>query len=162
MGLIRLDKARESAPIVLNLIKDTGWCYTWGIVSVVTIIPVLSFQVYECWRARKDGTYKVFQNIMATLAVAANGTWMIGDLYFHDRLRSYGKLIFNLSFICLGLYTFFVYRQSKKEKKEETQRVMMVSKQTKSLVFMHTRTAHLHRRPMVGTRVVMARHRVRQ
>jgi len=163
MGLIRLDRVRESAPIILNLVKDSGWCNAWGMVSIVTVIPVLSFQVYECWRSRKDGTYKVLQNIVATLAVAANGTWMIGDLYFHDHFRPYVKWIFNLGFVFLGIYAFFTYRHTKgDDNKKDVQRVMMVSKQTKSIIFTHTRQAHLHRKPVRSSHVMMVRHRARQ
>lgn len=161
MGLIRLDKARESAPVVLNLIKDTGWCNAWGMVSVITIIPVLSFQVYECWKCRKEGTHKLMQNITATLAVAANGTWMIGDLYFQDHFRTYVKWIFNVSFIFLGLFAYFSYRKNKSEKKEDVQRVMMVSQQTRTIIFAHTKLARLHRKPMT-VHHMMVRHRARQ
>lgn len=163
MRLIKLDKARESAPIVLNLIKDTGWCYTWGLVSVITIVPVLSFQAYEVWKSRKDGIHKVMQNIAAMLAVMANGTWMIGDLYYHDHFRAIGRWIFAISFVFLGLYGLFAWRLSKRAKEApETQRVMTVSKETKGIVFIHGRLPGIHKPARYHHRVVMARPRVRQ
>lgn len=157
MGLIKMDKIRENAPIILNVVKDSGWCFTWGIVSVVAVIPVITFQVYEIWKYRKDGTQKLMQNITATIALIGNCTWMISDIFFHDRYRVYSKWIFGISLIFLAAYSVFVYRQSKDEQKTERRRVLMVSKQTRSLVFMHTRQ-QLHRKPgTVGHRVLMAR-----
>lgn len=160
MSLIRMDKARESAPIVLNLIKDSGWCYAWGVVSVITIVPVLTFQVYEIWKARKEGTHKVMQNLAALVAIMANGTWMVGDLYFHDGFHKYSKWMFIIGFAFIGLFALFSYLQSRKSK-GESRRVMMVSKETESLVFMHTKLAHLHK-PSRDRRVVMVRHRNRR
>jgi hypothetical protein len=164
MRLIRMDKARESAPIVLNLIKDTGWCYTWGLVSVITIVPVLTFQVYEVWKARKEGLHKVMQNIAAMLAVMANGTWMVGDLYFHDHFRVFGRWIFAISFIFLGLYGILAYRLSKKksEKAVDTQRVMTISKETRGIVFVHGRLPGIRKPGRYHHRVIMARPRARQ
>lgn len=159
MGFIRMDEARREAPIVLNLIKDTGWCYAWGMISVVTIIPVLSFQVYEIWKSRKDGSHKVVQNIMGTLAVMANGTWMVSDIFFHDHYRVYARWIFAISFIFLGLYFIFAYRHAKTDKKDEPRRVMVVSKQTRDIMFVHGRLSHLHRKPSFGSHVLMAKRR---
>lgn len=158
MGFIRMDKARESAPIVLNLIKDSGWCYAWGAVSVITIIPVLTFQVYEVWKSRKEGAHKVMQNIAATVALMANGTWMVGDLYFHDGFHSYSRWLFSVGLIFVVLYGIFSFRKFKVEK-VKGKRTMMISKQTRGIVFLHTRTSK--QIPMMSRRVVMARHRVR-
>lgn len=159
MGLVRLDKARESAPIVLNLIKDSGWCYAWGVVSVVTIIPVLTFQVYEIWKCRKDGAHKVMQNIAGMFAIMANGTWMVGDLYFHDGFHKYSKILFLLGFLFVGLFAIFSYRQSRGSSKND--RVMMVSKDTNSVIFVHSKLAHLRRRPTAldAHRIMMVRRR---
>jgi hypothetical protein len=160
MRRLRLDKARESAPIVLNLIKDSGWCYAWGVVSMVTIIPVLSFQVYEIWKSRKEGTHKIMQNIAGMFAVMANGTWMVGDLYFHDGFHKYSKLLFLLGFIFIGLFAIFSWRQGRVAQKNGPDRVMMVSKETGSLIFVHSKLAHLHRRTASDHHHVMnVRHR---
>jgi hypothetical protein len=161
VGLIRLDKARESAPVVLNLIKDTGWAYTYGLVSVVAIIPVISFQVYEIWRCRKEGWHQIIFQSMGLLAVSGNGFWMISDVFYHDRYRAYVKWIFAVSLLLLGLYALFTVRKAKQEKAETPQRVMMVSQQTRGIVFMHTRMRNLHK-PSPAPRVLMARHKVRQ
>lgn len=158
MGLIRMGNARESAPIVLNLIKDSGWCYSWGMVSVITIIPVLSFQVYEIWKARKEGTHKVMQNIAGMFAVMANGTWMVGDLYFHDGFHKYSKLLFLLGFVFIGLFGIFSWKQARTARKSQPQRTMMVSKETGNVIFVHSKLAHI-RKPMTGRNVVMVRHR---
>lgn len=161
MGLIRMDKMREQAPVILNLIKDSGWSYSYGIVSVVAIIPVITFQCYELWKCRKEGWHKISFHIMGLMALSGNGFWMISDIFYHDHFRPYVKWVFAISLFFLGLYFFFAYRQAKGVKKAEMNRVMMVSKQTRGLVFMHTKT-QLHRKPIVGQRVMMARHKARQ
>lgn len=78
---------------------------------------------------------------------------MVSDLFFHDRFRVVSRWIFAISFIFLGLYAIFAFLQTKKESKQEvkTRRIMMVSKQTGGLMFVHTRQP-LHRRP--GRRVL--------
>jgi hypothetical protein len=158
MGLIRIDKMKESAPVILNLIKDTGWSYSYGIVSVMAIIPVITFQCYELWKCRKEGWHKISYHIMGLMALSGNGFWMVSDIFYHDRFRPYVKWVFAISLVFLVLYGFFAYRNAKGEKKAEAQRVMMVSKQTRGLIFMHTKN-RLYRRPIVETRVLMARHR---
>lgn len=162
--LFRLDKrARESAPIVLNLIKDSGWCYAWGIVSVVTIIPVLTFQVYETWKARKEGTSKLMQNLAGMFAVMANGTWMVGDLYFHDGFHRYSKWLFGVGLLFIILFCLVSVLQQRKVPvvtRVEAQRTMMVSKETGKLFFVHSRSAALQRRPITDhQQMMLVRHR---
>lgn len=161
MELIKMEKAREEAPVVLNLIKDTGWCYTFGIVSVVAFIPVFTFQCYEAWRARKEGMHKVMMNVASAIAILGNATWMVGDVFYHDHLRPYVKWIFNLGFAVLAAWAIFAYFANRKDVARKSDRVMAVSKETKSIVFVHPR-AQASRRPMRdyhrGSVVVRHRH----
>lgn len=157
MALFRMDRARESAPIVLSLIKDTGWCYSLGIVSVITIIPVLTFQVYEIWKCRKEGANKIVQNIMATLALSANITWMLSDLYFGERYRHYAKWMFFFGMLFLVIYGLCLLLLRKPRKVAVVQqRTMTVSKSTRGLVFVHSprRLDHMegHRSGLVPVR----------
>lgn len=162
--IIKLDKAREEAPVVLNLIKDTGWCYTYGLVSVVAFIPVFTFQCYEAWRARKEGWHKVMVNVAGAIAVLGNATWMVGDIFFHDHLRPYVKWIFNTGFVMVGLYGILAYLHSKKEKvANRSERMMAISRETKSVIFVHSKLSRLPNSP--GRRYthhsVVVRHRHR-
>lgn len=157
MSIIKIDRVRESAPVVLNLVKDSGWCYAYGIVSVIAVIPVITFQVYEIWRCRKEGWHKILFHTMSLIALSGNGLWMISDLFYHDHLRPYAKWVFAISLIFLGLYVFYSLRQKKIE--AAPQRVMMVSKETRNIVFVHTKLAHLRRKPSVGNHVIMVRHK---
>lgn len=158
MQLTKLEKAREEAPVVLNLIKDTGWCYTFGIVSVVAFIPVFTFQCYEAWRARKEGWHKVMVNIAGAIAVLGNATWMVGDIFFHDHLRPYAKGILNVGFLMLALYAILAYLNGRKQK-AAVSRTMMVSQQTKSIIFVHSKLGRLPRSPTRDYHNVVVRHR---
>lgn len=149
MKLIRMDKARESAPVVLNVIKDSGWCYAYGIISVVAIVPVITFQAYEIWKCRKDGWHKISLQLTGMIALLGNGSWMISDIFFHDQYRTYSKWIFGISWVFVALFGVFSYRASKTGQKEEEKpaRMMTISKETRGIVFLHGRVAHL-RRPL--------------
>ena len=149
MQLIKLDKAREEIPVVLNLVKDSGWCYTYGVVSVIAFIPVFTFQCYEAWKARKEGWHKVMVNVAGAVAILGNATWMVGDIFFHDHLRPYVKWIFNAGFVVMALYGVLAYLHSKNEKKDVIMdRTMMISPKTKSVIFVHTKLAHLPNSPL--------------
>jgi hypothetical protein len=159
---LKLEKAREEAPVVLNLIKDTGWCYTFGIVSVVAFVPVFTFQCYEAWRARKEGARKVMVNIAGAVAVLGNGAWMVGDIFFHDHFRPYVKWIFNVGFIFLAVYGIIAYFQNRKVQcAEKPERTMMVSKETKSIIFVHSRLGRLPHPQMRNYHHVVVRRRNR-
>lgn len=159
MSIIKIDRVRESAPVILNLVKDSGWVCTYGVVSVVAIIPVLTFQAYEIWKCRKEGWHKIMFHTMSLIALSGNTLWMVSDLFYHDHLRPYAKWIFAASFIFLGLYVIFTLRQKKIEAKPR--RVMMVSKQTRNIVFVHTKMSHLRRKPAVDHHIMMVQQKLK-
>lgn len=161
MRLIKMDKATETMPVILSVVRDAGWCYSSGIISVIAVIPVLTFQVYETWKCRKDGMHKVMHNIVSLIGMTAGSCWMISDLFFHSTLQTYVKWIFNVSFLFLGLFFIFSYRQSKVEKKKgQAQRMMTISKQARGIVFVHGKLAHLRKPASRGHRTVMVRPRI--
>lgn len=152
----KLDKIRESSPVILNIIRDTGWCYTFGVVSVVATIPVLVFESYEIWKCRKEGWHQIMHRMFSLTGAIATSCWMVSDLFYHDHFRHYVKWIFGVSFIFLALYVIYAFRQDKQEQ-TTPRRMMMVSKQTRNIVFVHTKIAQLRRRPLRTQRVMMVR-----
>jgi hypothetical protein len=157
MGIIKFDRMKESAPVVLNLIKESAWCNTYGMISVITVIPVLTFQVYEVWKCRKEGAQKIVYSLIHLVGMTGGACWMISDLFFKDHFRSYVKWIFNFGVLLLFILGLLSWRQQKKEKVINKKRVMMISKETRGIVFMHTSLRV--RRPETNRRVMMARHR---
>lgn len=157
MRLIKLDKMREEAPVVLNVVKDSGWCYAYGIISVVAIVPVITFQAYELWKCRKEGWRKVSFHLMGLVAISGNGFWMVSDVFFHDYYRTYARWIFVVS---LGLLAAYVISAIIQRQRVPVNRTMMVSQQTKSIIFVHSKLGRLPHNPVRDYRShVVVRHR---
>jgi hypothetical protein len=158
---LRVGRPNEATPIALNLLKDSSWAYTFGVVSIVAFIPVLSFQVYECWKHRKEGTHKLLINLAGILAISANGVWMVSDVFFHDHFRPIVKWIFNISFIIMGLFFLFSFLNKRKAKKNPSMRIMAISQQTRGLVFVHGsaqgQLSRLHKPSVLMPRSVLVR-----
>jgi hypothetical protein len=153
-------RMRESTPVILSIIRDSGWCYAYGFVSVIATVPVLMFETYEIWKCRKEGWHKIMHHVISLTGVLGTSCLMLSDFYFGNHLRPYAKWIFGISPILLCLFFFFSYCQFKKEKKVDMQRVMTISKETRGIVFIHGRLSHL-RKP-VRYHHMMTRSRVRQ
>lgn len=147
MRLIKFDKIREEAPVVLNVVKDSGWCYAYGIISVVAIVPVLTFQAYELWKCRNEGWRKVSFHLMGLVALSGNGFWMVSDVFFHDYYRTYARWIFIGSLGLLATYVISAIIQ-KRDSKAAVNRTMMVSQQTKSIIFVHSKLGRLPHNPV--------------
>lgn len=150
MRLVKNGRVIESAPVVLNLLKDSSWCYAWCWIGTIAIVPVITFQVYEIWKNRKD-YHQVIKSVLATLALAANGTWMIGDLYFgSDHFRSIAKWFFSFGIGLVIAYYAFLF---KKGKTEQPKRYLVVTHSTRYmmhrrrvLVAMHMRNHYRNRK----------------
>ena len=113
MKLVKNGRVIESAPVVLSLLKDTSWCYAWCWVGTIAIVPVITFQIYEVWKKRKD-YHEVIKGTLATLALLANGTWMIGDLYFgSDHFRGVAKWFFSFGIGLILAYYAFLFRKER-------------------------------------------------
>lgn len=157
MRLIKLDKMREEAPVVLNVVKDSGWCYAYGIISVVAIVPVITFQAYELWKCRKEGWRKISFHMMGLVALSGNGFWMVSDVFYHDYYRTYARWIFVGSLCLLAAYVISAIIQKRDSK--SVNRTMMVSQQTKSIIFVHSKLGRLPRPPTRDYHNVVVRHR---
>jgi len=157
MPMPKLDKVREQAPVLLSIVRDSGWCFSYGLVSVVVTVPVLIFESYELWKCRKEGWHKIMHRVISFTGVVGTSCLMLSDLYFGNHLRPYAKWIFGCSPVLLGLYALFLWRTTQTNKRQ-TQRVMAISKETNSIVFVHTQLDHLHK-PTRNYHAVTVRHR---
>ena len=156
--MLQVNKMREEVPVVLNVVKDSGWCYSFGLVSVVAFIPVFTFQCYEAWKDRKEGWHKISFHLMGLIALSGNGFWMVSDVFFHDYYRKYARWIFFSSLFFMALYVICAIGQARKEKKVSS-RMMSVSKETKSIIFVHSKLAHLRRPTGEYHRMIAVRNR---
>lgn len=157
MAFFKTDEAKEAAPFVLGMVRDFSWCSNIAILSVITVIPVLSFQVYEVWKCRKEGVHSVMQNVAAMIAMSANAMWMVSDLFLGERYRHYAKWMFFFGMLFLVIYGLcLLFLRKTRKTTVVQQRTMTVSKSTRGLVFVHSprRLDHLegHRSGLVPVR----------
>lgn len=118
MKIVKNGRVIESAPVVFNLLKDSSWCYAWCWVGVIAIVPVITFQVYEVWKKRKD-YHELIKSLIGALALAANGTWMIGDLYFgSDHFRGIAKWFFSFGIGLMIAYYAFLFKKAPKPQRK--------------------------------------------
>lgn len=134
-------KIKASMPTVLNLVKDGSWCYACGIISIIAFIPVLSFEAYETWKARKQGWNQITSRLTGMIALMANASWMLNDTVFNGRYHAASKWLFGLSFACLIAYGFTSYRQAKRVAAEHPKRLMTISREMRGVVFVHNRVS---------------------
>lgn len=145
MKLVKNGRVIESAPVVFNLLKDSSWCYTWCWIGTIAIIPVLSFQIYEVWKKRKD-YHEVIKGTLGTLALMANGTWMIGDLYFgSDHFRNIAKWFFSFGIGLVLAYYAYLFKKGHNQPVSRARRYLMVSRSLMARV-----TYQRHRRFVVA------------
>jgi hypothetical protein len=83
----------ENAHIALWLIKDTCWVMTFKTGGMLMIIPTLIVAVHLAWKSRKNIS-DLFHNIAVCLWISANATWMTGEFFYYDGLRSYAMILF--------------------------------------------------------------------
>ena len=107
----------ENLHIALWLLKDTCWVMTWRIPGMLMIIPTLLVAIHIAWKS-KDHLDDLFHNIAVCLWIAANATWMTGEFFYEDTLRSYAAVFFALGLIVVAIY-YLIYVP--KRNREESQ-----------------------------------------
>ena len=99
----------ENLHVAFWLVKDACWCLLFKPLGMLMIIPTLFVAIDITWRMRHNRT-DLFHNIAISLWICANATWMTGEFYFNDHLRSFAMVFFTLGIIVVAVYYIFIAR----------------------------------------------------
>ena len=110
------NRALENFHIVLWLIKDLCWCMLWKPLALFMIIPTFIFAIFITYNSRKSRT-ELFHNIAVLMWILANSTWMIGEFYFKDGLKTIAFLFFMIGLIvvCYFYLTKLIVKPQQKK-----------------------------------------------
>jgi hypothetical protein len=97
------NRALENFHIVLWLFKDLCWCMLWKPFALFMILPTFIFAIYITFNSRKSVT-ELFHNIAVIMWIMANSTWMIGEFYFKDGLKTIAFVFFVTGLLVVGTY----------------------------------------------------------
>lgn len=98
-------RALENFHIVLWLIKDLCWCMLWKPLALFMIIPTFIFAIYITYNSRVHKA-ELYHNIAVLMWIMANSTWMIGEFYFKDGLKTPAFLFFMTGLIVVAYFYF--------------------------------------------------------
>src|SRR5580692_11438871 len=150
MRIVKNGRVVENVPLILNLLKDSSWCYAWVWVGTIAVVPILSYQIYEIWKCRKD-VHQTVRSVVAGLVLSANATWMFGDFYFgQDHLRNVARWVFSIGLVIGVAYILFVLRH-----RNDDDKVVMVHRELYSDARYHnlSQLRRIHRARMIHSRI---------
>ena len=115
MRIVKNGRVVENVPLILNLLKDSSWCYAWVWVGTIAIVPILTYQVYTIWKCRGD-VHATIKGMVSGLILSANAIWMFGDFYFgQDHFRNVARWLFSGGLILGLVYLLFSLRKGKED-----------------------------------------------
>ena len=103
----------ENLHVALWLVKDACWVMDLRLAGMLMIIPTLAVAIDLAWRSRKNQG-DLFHNVAICYWIAANGTWMTGEFFYHDGLRPYAMVFFAAGIAVVASY--YVFQFTKKNK----------------------------------------------
>lgn len=93
----------ENMHITLWLLKDSCWVMNFKLAGMVMIVPTILVAIHIAWISRKNMA-DLFHNIAVCLWICANATWMTGEFFFNDGLRTYAAIFFGLGLAVVAAY----------------------------------------------------------
>lgn len=118
MKLFKDFRSYENAHIALWLVKDCCWVSGLKLPGTLMIVPTLIVAIHIAWRSRKN-IHELFHNIAISLWICANATWMCGEFFFEDGLRSFAKIFFALGMSVIVFYYAVLFRKYEPMKEGE-------------------------------------------
>jgi hypothetical protein len=113
-SLFRNIREYENLHVALWLVKDACWVMDLRLAGMLMIIPTLAVAIDLAWKSRKRTT-DLFHNVAICYWIAANGTWMTGEFFYHDGLRPYAMVFFIAGIAVVASYYIFHFpRRNKK------------------------------------------------
>jgi len=106
----------ENMHIVLWLIKDACWAMNFRTLGTIMIVPTLAVAILITWQTRHIHS-ELLHNLVVTLWITANCTWMIGEFFGWDEhllghygLRQLTIIPFTIGLLILLYYYVFLAR----------------------------------------------------
>ncbi|HQW85768.1 MAG TPA: hypothetical protein PLH93_01215 [Flavobacteriales bacterium] len=99
-------RSGENFHIVLWLVKDTCWALDLGVPASAMVLPTVAVAVFIAWKHRHE-PYERAHALATVFWILANSTWMVGEFYFNDRLRTPAIVLFALGMCCVVWYYLF-------------------------------------------------------
>ena len=96
--------------IVLWLIKDACWAMNFRTLGTIMIVPTLAVAILITWQTRHIHS-ELLHNLVVTLWITANCTWMIGEFFGWDDhlLGDYGLRQLTIIPFTIGLLILLYY-----------------------------------------------------
>jgi prepilin signal peptidase PulO-like enzyme (type II secretory pathway) len=100
----------ENMHIVLWLIKDACWAMNFRTLGTIMIVPTLAVAILITWQTRHIHS-ELLHNLVVTLWITANCTWMIGEFFGWDEhlLGDYGLRQLTIIPFTIGLLILLYY-----------------------------------------------------
>ena len=100
----------ENIHIVLWLIKDACWAMNFRTLGTIMIVPTLAVAILITWQTRHIHS-ELLHNLVVTLWITANCTWMIGEFFGWDDhlLGDYGLRQLTIIPFTIGLLILLYY-----------------------------------------------------
>jgi prepilin signal peptidase PulO-like enzyme (type II secretory pathway) len=100
----------ENMHIVLWLIKDACWAMNFRTLGTIMIVPTLAVAILITWQTRHIHS-ELLHNLVVTLWITANCTWMIGEFFGWDDhlLGDYGLRQLTIIPFTIGLLILLYY-----------------------------------------------------
>lgn len=130
MRIVKNGRVVENVPLILSLLKDSSWCYAWVWVGTIAIVPMITYQIYEVWKVRRN-IHELIRSLLGIFILAANATWMFDDFFGQHHFRGIAKWFFTIGFGIVALYILFSFRDTKEEV------VMVRSEKIRARLFTH-------------------------
>lgn len=96
-------RAGENFLIVLWLVKDTCWAMDLAVPATLMIAPTIAVAVMIAWRHRHEA-YERAHALATVFWITANSTWMVGEFFLGDRLRTPAIMLFAVGMCCVLWY----------------------------------------------------------
>lgn len=93
----------ENLHILLWLLKDICWVMLAKWPGIIMIIPTILLALYITWLSRKDHL-NFYHNLAIVFWISANSTWMVGEFFFEDGLRTPAKVFFGIGLLIVACY----------------------------------------------------------
>jgi prepilin signal peptidase PulO-like enzyme (type II secretory pathway) len=100
----------ENMHIVLWLMKDACWAMNFRTLGTIMIVPTLAVAILITWQTRHIHS-ELLHNLVVTLWITANCTWMIGEFFGWDDhlLGDYGLRQLTIIPFTIGLLILLYY-----------------------------------------------------
>ncbi|MBK9273072.1 MAG: hypothetical protein IPM49_00845 [Flavobacteriales bacterium] len=99
-------RSGENFHIVLWLVKDMCWAMDLALPATAMVAPTIAVAIFIAWKHRHEA-YERAHALATVFWIGANSTWMVGEFFFGDRLRTHAIALFAVGMCCVLWYYLF-------------------------------------------------------